>query len=100
MPAKLDPEVAKSVMITAGLMPLEPYLNSSTKWKSKCLKCGEIVFPKYTNIKQGDGGCRPCGLLKQGLSSRLSHEDAAAIMFDSDIEVLETYPGSKKKLEI
>lgn len=95
MPAKLDPEVAKSVMIAAGLMPLEPYLNSSTKWKSKCLTCGEIVFPKYTNIKQGDGGCRPCGLLKQGLSSRISHENAAAIMFASDIQVLETYPGSK-----
>ena len=95
MPAKLDPEIAKSVMIAAGLMPLEPYLNSNTKWKSKCLKCGEIVFPKYTIIKQGDGGCRPCGLLKQGLSSRLSHENAAAIMFASGIEVLETYPGSK-----
>jgi recombinational DNA repair protein (RecF pathway) len=97
MPAKLDPKIAERVMIAAGLKPLEPYVNSITEWKSKCLDCGKIVYPKYTNIKQGDGGCKPCGLRKLGLTLRLSHKEAAAMMSGAGIEVLETYPGSKRK---
>jgi hypothetical protein len=48
-------------MKAANLEPLEPYPGGKTKWKCKCLKCGEIVYPKYGDIKQGDGGCKYCG---------------------------------------
>jgi formylmethanofuran dehydrogenase subunit E len=49
-------EVAKK----ANLQPLEPYKNAQTKWKCKCLKCGEIVTPTYHNLEQGNGGCINC----------------------------------------
>jgi len=52
-------EVA-SVMKRAKLKPLTPYSNSDAKWKCKCLKCGEIVFPVYGSIQQGQGGCVYC----------------------------------------
>jgi len=45
------------VMRNANLEPLEDYVGSQTKWKSKCLKCGAIVSPRYTTIAQGGGGC-------------------------------------------
>ena len=57
---KLDPKVAEKVMLKAGLKPLVPYTNVRTKWKSRCLTCKKIVYPAYTNIRNGEGGCGTC----------------------------------------
>jgi hypothetical protein len=57
----VPPARAVAEMKAANLEPLEPYPGGRTKWKCKCLKCGEIVNPKYSDIKQGDGGCKYCG---------------------------------------
>ena len=51
---------ALSIAKKAKLEPLEPYKNARTKWKCKCLKCGEIVTPTYHNLEQGNGGCLNC----------------------------------------
>jgi hypothetical protein len=51
---------ALSIAKKAKLEPLEPYKNARTNWKCKCLKCGEIVFPTYHNLEQGNGGCINC----------------------------------------
>ena len=53
---------AVAVMIQAQLKPLEPYKGDGKKWKSECLKCGQIVYPMLTNIKQKNGGCMYCAL--------------------------------------
>ena len=55
-----NPEKAKELFIKAKLMPLEPYKNAGAKWKSKCMKCNQIVYPSYGNISQGTGGCIYC----------------------------------------
>jgi hypothetical protein len=47
-------------MIKANLKPLTPYKSHDTKWKCKCLKCGNVVFPRYDSIKTGQGGCIYC----------------------------------------
>lgn len=60
MSKKTDPKVAEAVMLKAGLQPLEPYKNSRSNWKCKCLKCGDVVSPKYGSIKSGHGGCGIC----------------------------------------
>lgn len=57
---KVDELDAIKVMRESSLEPLEPYAGNKTKWKSKCLKCGEIVFPKYNGIQNGRGGCTNC----------------------------------------
>lgn len=60
---KRFPNQEKNALKTAKkakLEPLEPYVNAVSKWKCKCLKCGEIVTPTYHNLKQGNGGCIYC----------------------------------------
>jgi len=57
---KVDPEDAVKVMLESNLEPLEPYIDGKKKWKSKCLKCGQIVYPKYNGIQSGRGGCTSC----------------------------------------
>lgn len=47
-------------MVKRGFEPLEPYLNSITPWRCKCLRCGSEVTPTYGNIRSGWGGCRIC----------------------------------------
>ena len=64
MSKKIDPKVAEKVMLKAGLKPLEPFNKASYKWKSIHIQCGDVVYPTYSNVKRGRGGCAPCGLLR------------------------------------
>jgi hypothetical protein len=57
---RVDEVKAMEVMRNALLQPLEPYVNSDTKWLSLCLKCGQKVTPKYGLIVSGQGGCPFC----------------------------------------
>jgi hypothetical protein len=52
---------AEEIMRNAKLEPLEPYPGGKKHWRSKCLRCGREVTPKYSDIKNGDGGCKYCG---------------------------------------
>jgi hypothetical protein len=54
------PEMAIKLMKKAKLEPLVSYPGSKINWKCKCMKCGEIVYPNFGDIKQGDGGCKFC----------------------------------------
>jgi hypothetical protein len=42
------------------LKPLVKYPGGKKSWKCKCLKCGSIVYPKYNDLNQGQGGCSNC----------------------------------------
>jgi hypothetical protein len=53
-------KVAITIMLKAKLEPLESYKGDGSKWKCKCMKCGNIVYPMLTNIKQKNGGCMYC----------------------------------------
>ena len=53
---------AVAIMIQAQLKPLEPYTRDGNKWKCECLKCGQVVYPMLTNIKQKNGGCMYCAM--------------------------------------
>ena len=83
-----------ATMRQANLEPLEPYKTSQTKWKSKCLKCGTIVEPKYGHIKQGYGGCMTCARTEQMGRGRLDEAAAVLIMNGKNLEPLEPYPGA------
>jgi hypothetical protein len=43
-----------------GFEPLEPYVDSKTKWKCLHVKCGNIVNPLYNTIQNRKGGCSFC----------------------------------------
>jgi hypothetical protein len=49
-----------AVMKEAQLEPLDPFTTVSAKWRSRCLRCGEEVFPTFHNVNRGHGGCIYC----------------------------------------
>jgi hypothetical protein len=51
---------AKKLMIEYGYKPLVAYESSHTRWKSKCLKCSKVVYPKLSSLQSGQGGCGYC----------------------------------------
>jgi hypothetical protein len=63
---------ALAVMMAAGVKPLAPYVNVSSKWLSECLTCHRQVSPSYVNVKRGQGACVYCGYekTKQTVRSR------------------------------
>ena len=95
---------AKAIMLKAGLEPLEPYINSTTKWKTKCLKCSDIIYPMSQSVKAGHG-CRNCAYKNQVVSENkekqvgskkkgakpIKHEIAEAIMLKANLQPLELY---------
>lgn len=91
---KVDPKDAIQVMKGANLIPLEDFPNATTKWMCKCGKCGKIVFPVYTHIKQGQGGCVSCGREATAKSHRFTHEMTVDTMKQADLEPLEEYKSS------
>ena len=58
--AKVDEKDAIALMRKNGLEPLEPFVDSKKKWKSRHLKCGNIVYPLYNTIQNRGGGCSTC----------------------------------------
>ena len=53
-------EKIMAVMKEAQLEPLDPFTTVSAKWRSRCLRCGEEVFPTFHNVNRGHGGCIYC----------------------------------------
>jgi recombinational DNA repair protein (RecF pathway) len=88
--AKLNPKSTEIVMLKAGLKPLEPYKNSSAKWRSRCLKCKKIVSPTYAAIQQGSGSCVYCA------RNKVDEKDAIKLMLLANLKPLESYAGNSK----
>ncbi len=91
---KVDELDAIRVMEAADLIPLEPFKDGSSRWKSKCKKCGEIVFPVYAWVRGGQGGCISCGREATASSHRYSHDATVLIMREAGLEPLEGYKKS------
>jgi hypothetical protein len=52
------------------------------------------VYPKYSTILQGSGGCMRCARIEQIGRGRLEESSAIAIMRGKNLEPLEPYPGA------
>ena len=87
----VDPEVAKNVMIKAGLEPLEPYSGANSNWKCRCKRCGKIVTPKYASVNFGRNGCKYCA----GVA--VDPDDAEKFMLSKKLKPLEPYKGGHHK---
>ena len=77
-------------MRAAGLRPLEPYRNAGHKWKCRCLICGNIVYPMYSNINSGHKGCQFCA------GNKMDLRRAFSLMKKAKLKPLVDYPGSQK----
>jgi predicted GIY-YIG superfamily endonuclease len=59
MPRKLTEDAARKVMLEAGFNPQEPFTHGYMCWKSLCLKCNKISYPRYDFVKNGQK-CEHC----------------------------------------
>lgn len=57
---EIDPKEAYDYMLKNHLEPQEPFKKSASKWKCRCVKCGNIVFPTFNNVSTSGGGCKFC----------------------------------------
>jgi hypothetical protein len=94
---RTDPADAMDLMLSSNLQPLEPYISAKEPWKCRCLGCGEIVFPLYNSIQQGQGGCTKCGIIRTADALRVSQEDAIHFARAAGFEPAEPYVGSEEK---
>ena len=56
----VDEEKARAFFIARDLLPLEPYRNALSDWKSIHTVCGRTVTPRYNTVQQGSSGCKYC----------------------------------------
>lgn len=78
-------EKAVALMRESKLEPLVPYPGGKSSWKCRCLRCDKEVFPKYADIRNGDGGCKYCG------GHFVEPEAAVALMIAANIKPLVPY---------
>jgi len=87
--ASVDPSIAVQTLLAVDIQPLEPFKTSHSKWKSRCLRCENIVSPSYHDINQGKGGCKYCA------PNFVNKKRINEVMLKANFEPLEKYPGSK-----
>ena len=90
----MDHETAAVLMVEHGLEPLEPYPGASRPWRCRCLRCGAEVTPRYSNIKQGWGGCRTCWKAASSARQRGPEREAIEVMRAAGLEPMEPYQGA------
>jgi len=98
MPRYQDPKEAERIMRAAGAIPLEPYTGSQAKWKCRCKKCKQIIYPSLAPIKnRGISPCQKCAALEMGAKRRAKAERAnIAILKKAHFIPLEEFPGNGK----
>jgi hypothetical protein len=88
MAKKVNPEDARTLMLAAGLEPLDPFVNTSTKWKCRCVSCGRENYPTYSKVKSGHMGCLYCA------GKKIDLEALDLILSERNLKPLEEYPGA------
>lgn len=96
MSLKLTHEQASKIMRKAKLEPVEEYPGNKEKWKCKCLQCGKTVYPTFGSIRNGQGGCRDCGLKRGTSSRRLDEKMTVEVMKKAGVVPLEPYVSNSK----
>lgn len=86
---KTDEAEAIQIMESAGLKPLEPFKDSQTPWKCKCMKCEREVTPRLSMVKSRNSGCAFCA------GRRVDGVEAEKIFRENGLLPLIPYPGNK-----
>jgi hypothetical protein len=92
----LSQEQVEALFLKQGLKVLEPYVNSRTRIKCKCLGCGKIVQPFYRQIWSGQSGCRDCSSDK----FRLTKEEVSLTVSRVGLKLIGVYKNSKDPVEV
>jgi hypothetical protein len=95
---KLSDKEALRIATKAKVIPLEPYVNANTKWKSRCLLCSTVVYPRLAGMQANKNsmGCKKCANNIANARLKLSSKDAVQVMQNEDLKPLEPYIRSGK----
>ena len=88
---KRDIAQIEEVFRNANLKPLEEFTGANIPRRCRCLICNRIVFPRYGNLQQGNGGCIHCGAKLRADKQRTSQETADAVCASKNITPLEPF---------
>ena len=88
MATRIDEKSAKELFISNDLKPLVPWINTTTPWQSKCLRCGKKVSPTYNKVRLRGHQCKYCS------SHNVDENEAKTQMKSSGFLPLVAYPGS------
>jgi recombinational DNA repair protein (RecF pathway) len=78
-------------MVENGLWPLEPYPGALKPWQCRCMRCGDVVSPRYNAIQQGQGGCQRCAQEARADACRTPEAETVSIMRAAGLQPLEPY---------
>ena len=98
MGKKITNEDATNLMVEAGLIPQEEYVNYKHMWRCKCLNCGEIVQIALMRVKSQGRGCPECGKSKKGGTQKHSAESLKKILEGASLKLLGNYKNSHTPL--
>ena len=84
---RVDAKDAVALLKKSGFKTLVPYPGGNNPWKSQCLKCKKITYPRYSTTIQGIG-CKFCS------KRAVDPKDAVLAMKKRGFKVLEPYPGA------
>lgn len=95
----LDEAALVQEMVAAGMRPLSAFPGIKQPWPSRCLHCGTVGSPRLGGIRNGQGGCIPCGQKKVARAAtgrRLDGLKAAEEMRAAGLTPLDDYPGTSQ----
>lgn len=90
-------EQRADAMREKGVEPLVAYPGSNEQWKCRCLKCEEIVYPRYdTVVNRGNGGCDFCAKRAAG-ATRFAEAEGRYLALAEKLgfEPKAPYPGAQ-----
>lgn len=79
-----------TIMRDAGLEPLDPFVATSKKWRSRCLRCSREVSPTFDSVKVSRTGIG-CTFCSGGATDP---NEAVRVMLERGFEPLEPFPGN------
>ncbi|MGY1825779.1 MULTISPECIES: hypothetical protein [unclassified Blastococcus] len=93
-PRALSSETAEQKLREHGMTPLEPYPGRVTDpWRARCDTCRTEGAPMLANLRDGKGGCVPCGARESARKRSLSAEVAMDRLTAAGWVPQEAYPG-------
>ena len=94
---------ALEIMRSLGKVePLEPYQNQNAKWKSRCLTCGSIVYPRLGSITGRNGiGCNTCADKLRGIARRIPQSRAYEFLIENNLYPIpnQNYVDTESKID-
>ena len=85
---RITPKIARDLFLANSLRPIEPFVNTMSPWKSKCLKCKKIVTPNYNKVRLRGHQCKYCA------GTVVDPLDAVKLMKKAGFKPLVEYPGA------